>query len=108
MKTDGSEDHLIHCFKGGQPCTNGLDMLNEQQNLLSNVEYLDSNPIEITESDLKEANRNNTLIDPSDSEDDLVDIKLLFKNIEKRKLPMLKILFLLNKCPSLINASLKL
>ena len=60
------------------------------------------------ESDLKEANRNNTLIDPSDSEDDLVDIKLLFKNIEKRKLPTLKILFLLNKCPSLINASLKL
>ena len=24
-KTDGSEDHLIHCFKEGQPCANGLD-----------------------------------------------------------------------------------
>ena len=82
--------------------------MSNRQNLLSNVEYFDSNPIEITESDLKEANRNNNLIDPSDSEDDLVDIELLFKNIEKRKLPMFKILFLLNKRPSLINASLKL
>ena len=76
LKTDGSEDHLIHCFKEGQPCATGLDMLKEQQNLLSNSEYLNSNAFEITESDTEEANTNNNLIDPSDSEDDLVDIEL--------------------------------
>ena len=38
LKTDGSKDHLIHCFKEGQPCANDLDMLKEQQNLLSNAE----------------------------------------------------------------------
>ena len=47
-KTDCGEDHLIHCFKEGQPCTNVLDVLKEQQNLLSNVDYLNSNPFEIT------------------------------------------------------------
>ena len=40
LTTDGNEHHLIHCFKEGQPCANGLDMLKEQQNLLSNAEYL--------------------------------------------------------------------
>ena len=76
LKMDGSEDHLIHCFKEGQPCANGLDMLKEQQNLLSNVEYLNSNPFEITENDTEEVNMNNNLIDPSDSEDDLIDTEL--------------------------------
>ena len=72
---DGSEDHLIHCFKEGQPCTNSLDILKEQQNLLSNAEYLNSNLLEITKSDTEEANTNNNLIDSSDSEDDLIDIE---------------------------------
>ena len=27
LRTDGSEDNLIHCFKEGQPCANDLDML---------------------------------------------------------------------------------
>ena len=65
-------------------------MLKNQENLLSNVEYLNSNPFEITESDTEEANTNNNLKDHSDSEDDL-------KNIEQRKLPIVKIIFLLNK-----------
>ena len=43
-------------------------MLKEQQNLLSNAKYLNINPFEITESDTEEANTNNNLIDPSDSE----------------------------------------
>ena len=76
LKTDGSKDHLIHCFKEGQPCPNGLDMLKEQQNLLSNAEYPNNNPFDITESDTEEANTNNDLIDPSDCEDDLIDIEL--------------------------------
>ena len=50
-------------------------MLKEQQNLLSNAEYLNCNPFEITESDTEEANTNN-LIDRSGSEDDLIYIEL--------------------------------
>ena len=69
LKTDGSKDNLIHFFREGQPCANGLDMLKEQQNLLSNVAYLNSN-------DTEEANTNNNLRDPSKSEDDLIDIEL--------------------------------
>ena len=65
-------------------------MLKEQDNPLSNAEYLNRNPFEITESDTEEANTNNNLKDHSDSEDDL-------KNIEQRKLPIVKIIFLLNK-----------
>ena len=74
LKADGSEDNLIPCFKEGQPCANGLDMLKEQQNLLSNAEYLNSNPFEIKESDTDEANTNNNLIGPNDFEDGLIDI----------------------------------
>ena len=50
LKTDGSKDHLIHCFKENQTCANGVDMLKEQQNLLSNAEYLNGGPFEITAS----------------------------------------------------------
>ena len=51
-------------------------MLKEQQNLLSNREYLNSNPFEITESNTEEANTNNIFIEPSDSEDGLIDVEL--------------------------------
>ena len=51
-------------------------MLKEQQNLLSNAEYLNTNPFEITESDTEEANTSNNLIDPSDSEDGLIGIEI--------------------------------
>ena len=85
-------------------CCSGLDMLKEQENLLLNAEYFNNSPFENTESDTEQANTNNNLIDPSD---DLIDIKLQFKNFEKRKLPIVKILFYLNKRPSLTNAPLK-
>ena len=82
MKTDDSEDHLIHYFKEGQPCANGLDMLKEQQNLLSNAECLNSNLFEITENNTEAASTNNNLIDPNDSEDDLIDIKKSRQNLQ--------------------------
>ena len=81
MKTDDSEDHLIQCFKEGQPCANGLYMLKEQQNLLSNAECLNSNLFEITENN-EAASTNNNLIDLSDSEDDLIDIKKSRQNLQ--------------------------
>ena len=44
--------------------------------MLSKAEYLNSNPFEIMESDTEEEYKNNNLIDPSDSEDDLIHIEL--------------------------------
>ena len=61
---------------------NGLDMLKEQQNLLSNAEYLNTNLFEITENDTEVASTNNNLIDPSHSEDDLIDIKKSRQNLK--------------------------
>ena len=40
------------------------------------TEHLNSNAFEITKSDTEEANTNNDLIDPSDSEDDIINIEL--------------------------------
>ena len=57
LKVDASKDHLIHCFREGQPYADGLGMLNKQQNLLSNAEYLNSNPFEITKRNTEEANK---------------------------------------------------
>ena len=74
LKSDGSEDHLIHCFKDNQPCATGSNMLKEQQNLLMKAEHLNSNPFQITDSDTEEANAEANLIDPSNDEDDFIDI----------------------------------
>ena len=71
LKSDGSEDHLIHCFKDNQPCATGSNMLKEQQNLLMKAEHLNSNPFQITDSDTEEANAEADLIDPSN---DFIDI----------------------------------
>ena len=56
-------------------------MLKEQQNLLSNAECLNSNLFEITENNEAASTKNN-LIDPSDSEDDLIDIKKSRQNLQ--------------------------
>ena len=74
MKSDGSIDHLIHCFKDYQPCATVSNMLKEQQNFLRNAEHLNNNPFQITDSDMEEANAEANLIDPSDDEDDVINI----------------------------------
>ena len=43
---------------------------------ISTVIPLKSNPFEITENDIVEANTNNNLINPSDPEDDLIGTEL--------------------------------
>ena len=43
---DGSEDHLIHCFKQGQPCEKGEERLRSQLGILDESEG--GNPFEDT------------------------------------------------------------
>ena len=57
-----------------------------------NAEHLNSNPFQITSSDTEEANAEANLIDPSDDEDDFIDIdqdisicKLVINYITEKK-----------------------
>ena len=67
LKMDVSEDHLIQCFKEGQPYASGLDMLKEQQVCyrMQNI----SRVIPLKSRRAIERRQNN-------SEDDLIDIEL--------------------------------
>ena len=35
LQIDGTEDHVIHCLKEGEPCASGKDKLKSQQSVLS-------------------------------------------------------------------------
>ena len=72
MKNDESEDK-IHCFKSGQPCSEGASLLQDQVNILSNDDIVNCNPFEVTGSDLDEVNIETYIFDESDDEDDFKD-----------------------------------
>ena len=72
LPTDGSEDHLIYCFKEGTPCAEGAAIL-QQQLMVRNDGSFNTNPF-ITESDEEDALEEFHLLDPSDDEDDIIDI----------------------------------
>ena len=55
IKTDGSEDDLIHCFKEDQPCSTGKEILKDQTRLLRD-DSLHENPFSPTDSDVEDAN----------------------------------------------------
>lgn len=63
LKSDGSEDELIHCFKKIQPCACGSDVLKEQFQLLRNADELNENRFAPSDSDVEEANNEENLID---------------------------------------------
>ena len=52
LPVDGSKDDAIHCFKEGQPCSNGKAMLHTQ---LDNLREPEANPFECKDSDAEEA-----------------------------------------------------
>ena len=45
LKSDGNEDHLIHCFKDNQPCATGLNMLKEQQKFANERRTSEQQPV---------------------------------------------------------------
>lgn len=65
--TNGNEDHLIHCFKAGQPCESGLnDLMVESMALAS--QQIDQDPF-ASEEDDSEEEENEVFLDDSDETD---------------------------------------
>ena len=75
LKNDGSAGNIIHCFKSGQPNSEGTSLLKDQVNILTSDDIVDCNPFEVTDSDVDESNTETNFIDESNDEDDLIDIK---------------------------------
>lgn len=72
LAVDGSQDSEIHCFKKGQPCEAGAEQLKAQLSVLNEPTLPD--PFQaITNSDIKEADDENTMMFDEDLD---VDIKL--------------------------------
>lgn len=73
LPTDGSQDEKIVCFREGQPCCAGNEMLKAQASVLLEP---DKDPFTlITESDTEEANDPYQVVDEDDSGDDDIDIE---------------------------------
>ena len=73
LPVDGSDDDKIICFRDGEPCAKGKDMLKSQLSILFEP---DENPFEmITESDVEDANDPHEVIDTDSEHDDDTDIK---------------------------------
>ena len=81
-------DHdLIHCFKEGQPCFQGHEVLRSQLMILQD----EGNPFDPSESDVEEAYESCQLLDQGEEDDK--DIDLSTSASEKKKF-MSKILLL--------------
>ena len=73
LPVDGSDDDKIICFRDGEPCTKGKDMLKSQLSILLEP---DENPFEmITESDVEDANDPHQVVDADSEHDDDIDIE---------------------------------
>ena len=70
LVNDGSEDERIHCFKPKEPCHAGRQQLKSQLSVLD--ERNRDNPFEnITDSDVKDAVDDLSIVDASDNENDI-------------------------------------
>ena len=73
LKSDGSEDDKIHCFKEKGTCAAGAALLKDQTTLLHDKE-LEKDPFnDPTESDIEEANIELNLLD-EDEDDEFVSV----------------------------------
>ena len=76
LPTGGSQDEKIVCFREGQPCCAGMEMLKTQVSVLSEPDN-DSFTL-VTESDNEDANDPCQIVDSDDDVEDDIDIELLF------------------------------
>ena len=73
LPVDGSDDDKIICFRDGEPCAKGKDMLKSQLSILLEP---DENPFEmIIESDVEDANDPHQVVDTDSEHDDDTDIE---------------------------------
>ena len=73
LATDGSEDNLIHCFKEGEPCKAGKEILQSQPSILTEKNV---NPFETDKSDNAVA-APESIVDLDHDEDEDIDIMQL-------------------------------
>ncbi|GAA6099081.1 zinc finger protein 540-like [Tachysurus ichikawai] len=65
VASDGSEDHLIHCFKEGEPCTSGRELLVQARQ----AELAEAGEEEVEESDEEEEFANELVIEDHGDDD---------------------------------------
>ncbi|GAA6076828.1 uncharacterized protein LOC121718798 isoform X1 [Tachysurus ichikawai] len=65
VASDGSEDHLIHCFKEGEPCTSGRELLVQARQ----AELAEAREGEVEESDEEEEFTNELIIEDLGDDD---------------------------------------
>ena len=65
ISIDGSEDHLISCFKEGNKTDSGSKLLANQTKIISDTS-LDENPFLISEDDITDAAPQENIIDEDD------------------------------------------
>ena len=75
LKTDGSEDEKIHCFKEKGPCFAGAALLKDQTALLSDKD-LEKDPFNFdpTESDIEDANIEFNILDEDEDDDEFLTV----------------------------------
>ena len=71
LPNDGSRDDLVHCFKKGEPCFQGSEVLRSQLMILQDEENPFENP---SESDVEEAYKSCQLLDQDEEDDENFDI----------------------------------
>ena len=75
LKTDGTEDGLIHCFKEKEPCQAEKEILNSQKSILTEKA---TDPFNINEKDVAIATPEFLTVDEDDDEaDEDIDITTL-------------------------------
>ena len=74
LATEGAEDEKTHCFKEGQPCHKGKEILEMHLSILTEKDIDPFLQIDINESDVVEAMPEFLMIDSDHEDDEDIDI----------------------------------
>ena len=74
LAIDGAGDEKIHCFKEGQPCHKGKEILESQFSILTEKDINPFLQIDTSESDIVEATPEFLMIDSDHEDDEDIDI----------------------------------
>ena len=74
LAVDGTEDENINCFKEGQPCHKGKEILESQLSILTEKDVDPFSEIDINDGDIFEATPDFLTIDSDRQDDEDIDI----------------------------------
>ena len=75
LPIDGSADDVIHCFKECEPCRQSCEVLRTQLSILNEP---DTNPFEVSDSDVEDASDPYLWLDNDQEGDNNQDVDVLF------------------------------